>query len=49
MKNILKIKDQLTGTIIYICYGNESYQQMQKKLNIGNKIKLKCIMVMQAE
>lgn len=38
----LKIKEHLTNTPIYICYGNEDYQKMQKKLNIGNKIELVC-------
>ena len=42
MKKTLKIYEHLTNTDIYICYGNEEYQKIQKKLNIGNKIELKC-------
>lgn len=40
MKKTLKLKEHLTNTDIYICYGNEDYQKIQKKLNIGNKIEL---------
>lgn len=48
MKKTMKIKEHLTNTDIYICYGNEEYQKIQKKLNIGNKIELKS-MGMQVE
>lgn len=40
MKKTLKIKEHLTNTDIYICYGNEDYQKIQKKLNIGQKQEL---------
>ena len=40
MKKILKLKEHLTNTDIYVCYGNDEYLKMQKKLNISNKIEL---------
>lgn len=42
MKNTLKIKEQLTNTTIYICYGNEAYVSMNKKLNVSNMLPLNC-------
>ena len=41
MKKSIKIKEHLTNTNIYVCYGNDEYQKIQKKLNISNKIELK--------
>lgn len=36
----LKIKEHLTNTDIYVCYGNDDYQKIQKKLNIVQKQEL---------
>lgn len=40
MSKYTKIKEHLTNTDIYICYGKESYNLIQKKLNIVNKKEL---------
>ena len=40
MRKYTKIKEHLTNADIYICYGKESYNLIQKKLNIVNKKEL---------
>lgn len=40
MKKSIKIKEHLTATYIYVCYGNEEYLKVSKKLGYKDPHKL---------